>query len=74
MADRFRDVPSFRLLLWSVIGMCAVCAVAAMLLTYFPPPHDSGLTDTFTSVFKLGMGAIVGVYGGGRPCEGSGGR
>ena len=64
MSRELRGPSSYNVLLWSVIGMTAVCVAATFLLAYFPPPHEAGLIDTFTSALKLGMGAIVGVFGG----------
>lgn len=64
MTGALGDVLSYRVLLWSVIGMTGVCVAVIMVLAYFPPPHDTGLLETFTTVLKVGMGAIVGVFGG----------
>jgi anaerobic C4-dicarboxylate transporter len=65
MAGRLRRMPpDLSLAFRAVIAMTALSAAAALLLTYFPPPRDTGLTETFTTVFKMGMGAVVGVFGG----------
>lgn len=65
MARRFRRMPpDLSFAYRAVIAMTALSAAGALLLTYFPPPRDNGLLETFTTVFKLGMGAIVGVFGG----------
>ncbi len=65
MSRRWRRMPrdlsvAFR----AVMALTAISGAAALLLAYFPPPRDAGAMETFSTAFKMGMGAIVGVFGG----------
>jgi len=64
MAEQPHTPLDFKLAYGSVIALTVVFALGTLLLAYFPPPHDTGVMDTFTTVVKLGTGAIVGVMGG----------
>jgi hypothetical protein len=56
--------PDVKLACRAVIALTALSLAAALLIAYVPPPRGAGLMDTFTTVFKLGMGPIVGLFGG----------
>ncbi len=58
--------PKFKLVFISVLGLTVICLGVAVVLAYDPIPSDSkrNLTETCLTMFKFGLGALVGLLGG----------
>jgi len=63
--------PAFLLVFKSVLALTLICLVLGCSLVGLTvhsgrtlTPQETGLLDLFTSTFKLGFGAIIGLLGG----------
>jgi hypothetical protein len=58
--------PAFKLVFFSVLGLTVLSLIVGVVLVLLPNPSEEAkrLTETCSTIFKLGCGTIFGLIGG----------